>query len=127
MSMDVIMNVALTDHWENFIRHLIRTGRYNNGSEGVRAALRELRRKRGAIERRRWFGLGNAVPLRPALARGEIEACRQARQRLPRPTPANRGQDQRRAGMEVDLSQPSARRFARIGGTVRAGGIQLAK
>lgn len=43
------MNVALTDHWEDFIKHLIGTGRYNNASEVVRAALRELREKEGEV------------------------------------------------------------------------------
>ena len=36
------MNVALTTHWEGFIRQLIESGRYNNASEVVRAALRKL-------------------------------------------------------------------------------------
>ena len=43
------MNVALTTHWEDFIRQLIGTGRYNNASEVVRAALRELREKEGEV------------------------------------------------------------------------------
>jgi len=43
------MNVALTNHWEDFIRQLIGTGRYNNASEVVRAALRELREKEGEV------------------------------------------------------------------------------
>jgi len=43
------MNVALTDHWEDFIKQLIGTGRYNNASEVVRAALRELREKEGEV------------------------------------------------------------------------------
>jgi antitoxin ParD1/3/4 len=49
MAIDVIMNVALTDHFEHFIRHLIGTGRYNNASEVVRAALRELQEKEGEV------------------------------------------------------------------------------
>ena len=43
------MNVALTNHWEDFIKQLIGTGRYNNASEVVRAALRELREKEGDV------------------------------------------------------------------------------
>ncbi len=43
------MNVALTNHWEDFIKQLIGTGRYNNASEIVRAALRELREKEGEV------------------------------------------------------------------------------
>jgi putative addiction module CopG family antidote len=41
------MNVALTDHWEGFIRQLIESGRYNNASEVVRAALRKLQDTEG--------------------------------------------------------------------------------
>ena len=36
------MNVALTAHWEGFMRQLIDSGRYNNASEVVRTALRKL-------------------------------------------------------------------------------------
>lgn len=41
------MNVALTTHWEGFIRQLIDSGRYNNASEVVRAALRKLQDTEG--------------------------------------------------------------------------------
>lgn len=41
------MNVALTNHWEGFIRQLIDSGRYNNASEVVRAALRKLQDAEG--------------------------------------------------------------------------------
>jgi putative addiction module CopG family antidote len=41
------MNVALTAHWEGFIRQLIESGRYNNASEVVRAALRKLQEVEG--------------------------------------------------------------------------------
>ena len=34
------MNVSLTHHWKCFIRHRIKTGRFNNASEIVRHALR---------------------------------------------------------------------------------------
>ena len=43
------MNVALTPHWESFIKNLIHTGRYNNASEVVRAALRELHQREGEV------------------------------------------------------------------------------
>ncbi len=43
------MNVALTHHWEGFIRQLIDSGRYNNASEVVRAALRKLQDTEGEI------------------------------------------------------------------------------
>ena len=42
-----IMNVALTTHWDGFIRQLIESGRYNNASEVVRAALRKLQEVEG--------------------------------------------------------------------------------
>ncbi|MFN0129390.1 MAG: type II toxin-antitoxin system ParD family antitoxin [Verrucomicrobiales bacterium] len=41
------MNVALTAHWEGFIRQMIESGRYNNASEVVRAALRRLQEVEG--------------------------------------------------------------------------------
>ena len=41
------MNVALTAHWEGFIRQLVESGRYNNASEVVRAALRKLQEVEG--------------------------------------------------------------------------------
>ena len=43
------MNVALTTHWEGFIRQLIDSGRYNNASEVVRAALRKLQDTEGEV------------------------------------------------------------------------------
>jgi len=43
------MNVALTAHWEGFIRQLIDSGRYNNASEVVRSALRKLQETEGEI------------------------------------------------------------------------------
>ena len=41
------MNVALTSHFEGFIKQLIDSGRYNNASEVVRAALRKLQESEG--------------------------------------------------------------------------------
>ena len=41
------MNVALTTHFEVFIKELINSGRYNNASEVVRAALRKLQESEG--------------------------------------------------------------------------------
>ena len=41
------MNVALTSHFEGFIRQLVSSGRYNNASEVVRAALRKLQESEG--------------------------------------------------------------------------------
>lgn len=42
-----IMIVTLTAHWHGFIRQLIESGRYNNASEVVRAALRKLQEVEG--------------------------------------------------------------------------------
>ena len=39
------MNIALTEHLEDLIERILKTGRYNNASEVVRAALRELEKK----------------------------------------------------------------------------------
>ena len=43
------MNVALTTHWESFIKQLIETGRYHNASEVVRAGLRQLAETEGEV------------------------------------------------------------------------------
>lgn len=45
------MNVALTKHFENLIARLIASGRYNNASEVVRAALRKLESEADAPSR----------------------------------------------------------------------------
>ena len=36
------MNVSLTKHFEEFVEHLVETGRFANNSEVIRAALRLL-------------------------------------------------------------------------------------
>ena len=41
------IRAPLTTHWEGFIRQLIESGRYNNASEVVRAALRKLEEVEG--------------------------------------------------------------------------------
>ena len=41
------MNVALTANGKGFIRRMIESGRYNNASEVVRAALRRLEEVEG--------------------------------------------------------------------------------
>ena len=41
------MNVVLTARWKGFIRRMIESGRYNNASEVVRAALRKLEELEG--------------------------------------------------------------------------------
>jgi putative addiction module CopG family antidote len=43
----VIMNIAVTAHWEDFVRQLIATGRYHDAGEVVRAALRKLEETEG--------------------------------------------------------------------------------
>lgn len=51
-------NVALGNHYEEFVRKQLESGRYNNASEVVRAGLRlledhEVARERGSTRRSR--------------------------------------------------------------------------
>ena len=55
------VTVALGQHYEDFIKTRIETGRYNNVSEVVRAALRRLEEDEAKLE-----------ALRAALAEGEL-------------------------------------------------------
>ena len=73
------MNVALTDHFEGFIQRLIQTGRYNNASEVVRAALRDLQEKEGEV-----FPPGSLKHLYSA-AENRAESRRARRLRVPHP------------------------------------------
>lgn len=74
-----VMNVALTRHFEGFIRQLITSGRYNNASEVVRAALRKLQESEGDI-----YPAGSLKHLYTAETNRE-EARLAVRQRIPRP------------------------------------------
>ncbi|MGV3660670.1 MAG: type II toxin-antitoxin system ParD family antitoxin [Prosthecobacter sp.] len=73
------MNVALTSHFEAFIKHLISSGRYNNASEVVRAALRKLQESEGET-----FPVGSLSHLYTAESNRE-EAKLARKQRVPRP------------------------------------------
>ena len=73
------MNVALTTHFEGFIRQLITTGRYNNASEVVRAALRKLQETEGDV-----YPAGSLRHLYTTEANRE-ETKRARKQRIPRP------------------------------------------
>ena len=42
LSNPIVMNIALTKHFEEVIARLVSSGRYNNSSEVVRAGLRIL-------------------------------------------------------------------------------------
>ncbi len=44
------MSVSLTAYWQNFVEHLIASGRYNNQSEVIRAGLRALEERETARE-----------------------------------------------------------------------------
>ncbi|RWI28035.1 type II toxin-antitoxin system ParD family antitoxin [Mesorhizobium sp.] len=55
-------NYALNDHYENFIRKQLESGRYNNASEVVRAGLRML--EDFEAEREKW--LREEIPSRLA-------------------------------------------------------------
>ncbi|HEV7405652.1 MAG TPA: type II toxin-antitoxin system ParD family antitoxin [Chthoniobacteraceae bacterium] len=73
------MNVALTNPWEDFVKQPIGTGRYNNASEVVRAALRESWEKEGEV-----FPAGSLKHLYdPEHNRAETKLPRKLR--IPRP------------------------------------------
>ena len=74
------MNVALTNHWEGFIRQLIESGRYNNASEVVRAVLRKLQEIEGEN-----FPPGSLQHLHTKSANNE-EATLARRLRVPTPS-----------------------------------------
>ncbi len=74
------MNVALTNHWEGFIRNLIESGRYNDASEVVRAALRRLQEEEGET-----FPVGSLKHLYTQDANDEEDHLARS---LPIPTPA---------------------------------------
>jgi antitoxin ParD1/3/4 len=44
------MSPALTDYWQDFINQMIKSGRYNNRSEVIRAGLRSLEERELAKE-----------------------------------------------------------------------------
>jgi putative addiction module CopG family antidote len=73
------MNVALTTHFEGFIKQLITTGRYNNASEVVRAALRKLQESEGDV-----YPPGSLKHLYTAETNRE-ETRLSRKQRIPRP------------------------------------------
>ncbi len=79
MTIVVIMNVALTAHFESFIKQLISSGRYNNASEVVRAGLRKLQETEGEI-----FPPGTLKHLYTSEA-NRAESTLARKQRIPRP------------------------------------------
>jgi antitoxin ParD1/3/4 len=44
------MSVALTNYWQDFINQMVKSGRYNNRSEVIRAGLRSLEEQELAKE-----------------------------------------------------------------------------
>lgn len=46
------MSAALTGYWQDFINQMIKSGRYNNRSEVIRAGLRSLEEREQAKEAR---------------------------------------------------------------------------
>ena len=57
------MSAALTSYWQDFINQMVKSGRYNNRSEVIRAGLRSLEEQELAKEARefgRIFGGGRA-------------------------------------------------------------------
>ncbi|HCN78203.1 MAG TPA: type II toxin-antitoxin system ParD family antitoxin [Verrucomicrobiales bacterium] len=73
------MNVALTHHFEDFIKQLVTSGRYNNASEVVRAALRKLQESEGES-----FPPGSLAHLYTTQSSRE-EGKLARKQRIPRP------------------------------------------
>jgi len=67
------MSAALTNYWHDFINQMIKSGRYNNRSEVIRAGLRSLEERELAKEVRgfeRVFAGGRASePDRKAIGR----------------------------------------------------------
>jgi putative addiction module CopG family antidote len=78
--MIAVMNVALTAHWEGFIRRMIEFGSYNDASEVVRAVLRKLEE----VERER-FPEGSLEHL---YTRAENDGEANLARKLRIPTPA---------------------------------------
>ena len=57
------MSAALTNYWQDFINQMVKSGRYNNRSEVIRAGLRSLEEQELAKEVREFeqvFGGGRA-------------------------------------------------------------------
>ncbi|MGB7769701.1 MAG: type II toxin-antitoxin system ParD family antitoxin [Verrucomicrobiia bacterium] len=46
------MSAALTNYWQDFIDQMVKSGRYNNRSEVIRAGLRSLEERELAKEER---------------------------------------------------------------------------
>ena len=44
------MSAALTNYWQDFINQMVKSGRYNNRSEVIRAGLRSLEEQELAKE-----------------------------------------------------------------------------
>ena len=57
------MSAALTNYWQDFINQMVKSGRYNNRSEVIRAGLRSLEEQELAKEVREFdhvFARGRA-------------------------------------------------------------------
>jgi antitoxin ParD1/3/4 len=82
-------NVNLTDELDRFVLSKVKTGRYENASEVVRAALRTLERDEQEHEAR-LAALRAAIDEGDAsgIARGDVFA--RVRKRLALPTPSRR-------------------------------------
>ena len=77
-------NYALNDHYERFIKRQLESGRYNNASEVVRAALRTLEREEQEYEVR-ISALRAAIDEGDASGVAEGEPFQRVRQALKRP------------------------------------------
>jgi antitoxin ParD1/3/4 len=65
--MTIMASIALSDHYEKFIKQQLQSGRYNNASEVVRAGLRML--EDFEASRERW--LRQEIPSRLAEMRAD--------------------------------------------------------
>ena len=82
--MVAVMNVALTAHGKGFIRRMIESGRYNNASEVVRAALRRM----DGVEGER-FPAGRIEHLRHAAERNRFRLAFRVAVKSKTPTPVD--------------------------------------
>jgi antitoxin ParD1/3/4 len=79
------MSAALTSYWQDFIAQMIKSGRYNNRSEVIRAGLRSLEEQELAKDVRQFervfAGGRSGEPGRKTIHRvvARLKSCRKAR------------------------------------------------
>jgi antitoxin ParD1/3/4 len=69
------LNVSLTDELDSFLSELVESGRYENASEVVRAALRSLEyEEQDCAEKAAWLRQALLKGLARGVARGDVLA-----------------------------------------------------